>query len=96
MQKWPYADFKYLSVGHFRSPVQKYEYLTLEAVFPSASENAVMFFDHYANEYKSQRSELDEYLLKLGADGWKLNISGDKFEGKSYLFRRLQFRRAIK
>jgi hypothetical protein len=46
MQKWPYADIAYLNVDHFRSilqkndPVQKREYLTVEAVF--VSENAVM------------------------------------------------------
>jgi hypothetical protein len=46
MQKWPYADIGYINVEHFRStpkkndPVQKWEYLTVEAVF--VSENAVI------------------------------------------------------
>lgn len=98
MQKWPYADFGYINVEHFRKPqkndpVQKREYLTVEAVF--VSENAVMFFDHYAKEYKKQRSELNTYLQKLGADGWKLTTAGNMVDGKTYRFRRYQFRRAI-
>jgi hypothetical protein len=56
--------------------------------------NVVMFFDHYAKEYKGQRSELDEYLEKLGADGWKLTSTGH-YDGKAYQFRRYHFRRAI-
>ena len=49
MQKWPYADFGYLNVEHFRSTpqkkdsAQKREYLTVEAVFGLVSENAVAF-----------------------------------------------------
>jgi hypothetical protein len=99
MQKWPYADIAYLNVDHFRSipqkndPVQKREYLTVEAVF--VSENAVMFFDHYKREYKRQRSELDEYLQELGADGWKLTTAGNIVDGNAYRFRRYHFRRAI-
>jgi hypothetical protein len=93
MQEWPYADIAYLNVEHFRSIPQKREYLTVEAVF--VSENAVMFFDHYRKEYKRQRSELDEYLQKLGADGWKLTTAGNMVDGKAYRFRRYHFRRAI-
>ena len=99
MQKWPYADFGYINGEYFRfSPqkkdlAQKGEYLTVEAVF--ASVTAVMFFDHYTQKYKSQRSELDEYLEKLGEDGWKLTTTG-KFDGKGYQFRRYHFRRTVK
>ena len=63
--------------------MQKRESLTVEAVF--VSENAVMFFDHYTKEYKRQRSELDEYLQKLGADGWKLATAGNMVDGKAYV-----------
>jgi hypothetical protein len=100
MQKWPYADFGYINVEHFRFPpqekglAQKREYLTVEAVFSLVSENTVMFFDHYVKEYKKQRSELDEYLEKLGVDGWKLTTSGGH-HGEAYDFRRYHFRRAI-
>jgi hypothetical protein len=99
MQKWPYVDFLSLNVEHFRSTpqkndaAQKWEYLTVEAVF--VSQSAVMFFDHYTKEYKGQRSELDAYLEKLGADGWKLTIAGNVHDGKAYRFRRYEFRRAI-
>lgn len=99
MQKWPYADFGYINGEQFRKPqkndpVQKREYLTVEAVFIPASET-VMFFDHYTKEYKRQRSELDEYLQKLGADGWKLTTTGNMVDGKAYRFRRYHFRRVI-
>ena len=100
MQKWPYADFAYLNIDHFQftpkknARSQKREYLTLEAVFVPASE-AVMFFDHYAKVYRRQRSELDAYLEKLVADGWKLTFVGNMFDGKTYQFRRYQFRRVI-
>ena len=101
MQKWPYAKLTHLSVEHFQfnpkrddSP-KKREYLTVEVVFPSASENSVMFFDHFAKEYRSKRSELDQYLERLAAEGWKLTLAGPVFEGKSYLFRRFDFRRTI-
>ena len=100
MQKWPYADFAYLNVEHFRFmppknvPESKWEYLTVEAVFVPVSEK-VMFFDHDAGEFKSQRSDLDEYLAKLNADGWKLSIAGNILDRKTYQFRRYQFRRAI-
>ena len=50
--------------------------------------------EHYAQEYKRQRSELNEYLEKLGADGWKLTTSGI-YDGKRYQFRRYHFRRTI-
>lgn len=96
MQKWPYADFTHLNVAYIRSTPKKnasaqpWEHLTVEAVF--VSEHTVQFFDYYAKEYKSQRSELDEYLQKLGADGWKLTVTGS-FGGKKYQFRRYQFRR---
>ena len=100
MKKWPYADFAYLGAEHFRFPLQKNDrvpkrkYLMVEAVFVAGSET-VMFYDHYAKEYKRQRSELDEYLERLGTDGWKLTIAGNMVEGKGYQFRRYQFRRAI-
>lgn len=99
MQKWPYAGITYLAVDHLpftpqqNHPAQKREYLTVEAIF--ASETTVMFFDHYAKQYNGQRSELDVYLDKLDADGWKLTVAGDLFEGKGYQFRRFQFRRTI-
>ena len=98
MQKWPYADFTHVNVEYFRSmpqksgPLQKWEFLTVEAVF--VSENTVQFFDHYVKEYKSQRNELDEYLQKLSADGWKLVTTGN-FAGNKYQFRRYQFRRTF-
>lgn len=101
MQKWPYADFGYLGVEqlHFmpqkNNLKQKREYLTVEAVFPAGSEKAVLFFDHYTKEYKGQRSEFDEYLEKLNADGWKLTVAGNFFLGKGYKFRRYHFRRVI-
>ena len=75
MQTWPYADFGYIDVEYFRSMPQgkdaahRREHLIVQAVFPSASGNIVIFCDHYAEEYRSQRSELDEYLAKLNADG---------------------------
>ena len=99
VKKWPYANFAYLGADHLsfmpqkNSSVQKREYLTVEAVFVPGSEK-VMFFDHYAKEYKQQRSELDGYLEKLGAEGWKLT-SNSWFDGKSYQFRRYLFRRAV-
>ncbi|HSL28979.1 MAG TPA: hypothetical protein VK900_07255 [Anaerolineales bacterium] len=99
MQTWPYADFTHIDVEHFRSrskkddPLQRWDYLLVEAVL--VSENTVQFFDHYLQEYKSQRNELDEYLQKLGTDGWKL-IFSSKFDGKQYQFRRYQFRRELK
>lgn len=99
MQKWPYSDFTYFNPEHMRSmlqkddPAQTWEYLTLETVFVPPSEN-VMFFDHYANRFRSERSELDEYLQKLSADGWKLTMAGPLFTGRSYLFRQVRFRRA--
>jgi len=96
MQKWPYVDIAYLNVGHVRSmfvkknSTPKWEYLTVEARFIPHSENALIFFDHYAKEYKGQRSELDAYLAKLSAEGWKLTIatSNDEYGGKAYMFRR--------
>jgi hypothetical protein len=99
MQKWPYVNFGYLNVEQFRKPQkndppQKREYLTVEAVFVPASEN-VMFFEHYTKGYKGQKSELDEYLEKLGADGWKLTFAGNLYEGRGYQFRRYHFRRAV-
>ena len=99
MQKWPYADIAYLNVQHFRAippkndKMQKMEYHTVETVF--VSDNAVMFFDHYAKEYRKERSELDAYLEQLDADGWKLTGAGPMFDGKGYRFRRYHFRRAI-
>jgi hypothetical protein len=99
MQKWPYAELAHIDVQYFRSmpkkndPGQKWEHLTIEAIF--VSEDTVMFFDHYAKEYKRRRSEIDEYLEKLGADGWKLTTTGTMLDGKGYQFRRYQFRRAM-
>ena len=95
MQKWSYADFTHLNVAHIRSTPKKtqlWEHLIVEAVF--VSENTVQFFDQYAKEYKSQKSELDAYLEKLGVDGWKLTFAGHLVTGKGYRFRRYHFRRA--
>ena len=96
-QKWPYADFTHINVEYFRhpqkhQPAQKPEYLMVEAVFVPGSE-VVMFFDHYVKEYKRQKDELDAYLDKLGADGWKLTDAGSMVDGKGYHFRRYHFRR---
>lgn len=98
MQTWPNADLTHINVEHFRSTSgkhdlrQRWDYLVVEAVF--VSENTVQFFDHYVKEYGSQRSQLDEYLKKLGADGWMLTISA-QFNGKRYRFRRYQFRKVF-
>ena len=89
--KWTF--YCTMSMSETEVPMQKRESLTVEAVF--VSENAVMFFDHYTKEYKRQRSELDQYLEKLGADGWKLTTTGNFHDGRSYRFRRFHFRRAI-
>jgi hypothetical protein len=96
MQKWPYADFAHINVAYFRNlqksnPAQIWEHLTVETVI--VSENAVMFFDHYANEYKKQRSELDDYFVQVNADGWKLTHAGSTVNGKGYQVRRYHFRR---
>ena len=87
MQKSPYVEIGYLNVEHVRSmfvksSAAKWEYLTVEARFIPHSENAVIFFDHYAKEYKS--------LAELSAEGWKLTIavSNDEYGGKVYMFRR--------
>ena len=99
MKQWPYAKFTYLGADYVpfmpnkNSSTYKREYLTVEAVFVPGSAK-VVFFDHYANEFKKQRSELDEYLEKLWTDGWKLT-SNSWFDGKSYQFRRYLFRRAV-
>jgi hypothetical protein len=97
MQQWPYTDFAHINVEYFRKPpktdsAQKPEYLMVEAVFVPGSE-VVMFFDHYATEYKRQKEELDAYLKKLGADGWKLTDAGGMVNGKGYQFRRYYFHR---
>ena len=100
MQKWPYAGFAYISADHFsftpnnNAQAQKREFLTVEAVFVPDSET-VMFFDQYANEYKQHRVQLDVYLEKLAADGWKLTLAGHTCDGKSYQFRRYVFRRVL-
>jgi hypothetical protein len=49
MQKWPYVNFGYLNVEHIRfmpqknDPAQKWEYLTVEAVFVPVSEMQLCF-----------------------------------------------------
>jgi hypothetical protein len=97
MQKWPFADFTHINVEYFRfsseksTPAPMWEYLTVQAVF--VAEDTVQFFDHYLNQYKRQRSELDAYLQKLAADGWKL-ISNHWADRTSYQFREYSFRRA--
>ena len=97
MQKWPVADFTHINVEYFRftsernTPAPIWEYLTVQAVF--VAEDTVQFFDHYLNQYKRQRSELDAYLQKLAADGWKL-ISNHWADRTSYQFREYSFRRA--
>ncbi|HKY53792.1 MAG TPA: hypothetical protein VJM08_05760 [Anaerolineales bacterium] len=101
MQKWPYSDFGYVGVEplYFMSqrdnPKQKREYLTVEAVFSTGSENAVLFFDHYTKLHKGQRSEFDEYLDTLNADGWKLTYAGNFSIGRGFKFRRYHFRRVV-
>jgi hypothetical protein len=101
MHEWPYADFNYLNLEHLgalprqQDLAQKWEYLAVELVLPAPSSHSVMFFDHYAGEYKSQRSELSEYLDKLSSDGWKLTSAGALLKGKAFLFRRIQFRRRL-
>src|SRR5689334_15365348 len=97
MQKWPFADFGYMHGERFHKPqkndpLQKREYLTVEAVFIPASET-VLFLDHYSKEYKQQRNELDQYFEKLAAEGWKLTLASNMLDGKAYYFRRYQFRR---
>ena len=97
MQKWPYADFTHINVEYFRKPQQNQpaqipEYLMVEAVFVPDSE-VVMFFDHYAKEYRQQRAELDAYLEKLSVDSWKLTDAGSMVNGKGYHLRRYHFRR---
>lgn len=100
MLLWPYSGFAYVNGEHFSFPPdknaqpRKKEFLTVEAVFVPDSET-VMFFDQYAKEYKRQRAELDAYLEKLAADGWKLTFAGHTVDGKSYQFRRYIFRRVI-
>lgn len=68
----------------------KWEYLNVEARFLPASKNAVMFFDHYAREYKGQRSDLDHYFAKLSVEGWKLTMAfHDSIQSShAYVFRR--------
>ena len=98
MQTWPYADFAHIHVEYFRklqknNAAQTWEYLTVETVF--VSENTIMFFDHYAKEYKKQRSELDAYFANVSADGWQLTYAGSMVNGKGYQFRRYHFRRGV-
>ncbi|HEX5808935.1 MAG TPA: hypothetical protein VFY25_09740 [Anaerolineales bacterium] len=100
MQKWPYSDFGYINNEHGRfmaqqkDLVQKWEYLVVEVLFLPSSE-MVSFFDHYTKEHKSQQNELDAYLEKLRADGWKLATAGNMFDGRAYRFKRAKFRRAV-
>jgi hypothetical protein len=54
-----------------KSDSQKWENLTVEIRFIPDSPDLIMFFDHYAHEYRTQKSELDNYLAKLAADGWE-------------------------
>ncbi len=70
--------------------MQKWEYLNVETRSLSASQNAVMFFDHYAKEYKGRKSELDTYFVKLSTEGWKLTMAfhDDSRTSNAYLFRR--------
>jgi hypothetical protein len=57
-----------------------WEYLFVEAMFvldpqdPQELSNRVMFFDHYAKEYRGQKSDLDHYFAKLTAEGWELTM----------------------
>ena len=71
----------------------KWEYFIVEARLVRGSQN-VMFFDHYTHEYMAKKSDLDNYLAKLKAEGWEqtlrlwtLDINPDQ---KSYIFRRLR------
>ncbi len=70
--------------------MQKWEYLNVETKSLPASRNAVMFFDHYAKEYKGRKSDLDTYFVKLSTQGWKLTMAfyDDSHANKVYLFRR--------
>jgi hypothetical protein len=70
--------------------MQKWEYLNVETRSLPASGSAVMFFDHYAKEYKGQKSDLDTYFVKLNTEGWKLTMAlyDDSRTNHVYLFRR--------
>jgi hypothetical protein len=70
--------------------MQKWEYRSLETRSVPDSQNTIMFFDHYAKEYKGQRSDLDNYFVKLGAEGWKLTMRSYEVNDnrKIYVFRR--------
>jgi len=74
-----------------RSVSKEWEHLTVEVRFFPDSKN-IMFFDHYANEYRTQNSELDQYLAKLGVDGWKqvmgLGSVQDRPHVKGYIYKR--------
>jgi len=96
MQMWPYSDFAHIDVEYFRKlqtndPAQTWDHLIVEVVY--VSENAVLFFDHYTQEYRKQRSELEPYFEQVNADGWKLTYAGSTVNGKGYQFRRYHFRR---
>ncbi len=60
--------------------LRDWEYRFVEAVFlidpqnPQTLSDRVMFFDHYAKEYKGQKSELDNYFTKLTGEGWELTM----------------------
>ena len=64
------------------------EHLRLEVRFLPASQTALLFFDHYAKQFMSQKSDLDHYFAKLGAEGWKLTGYDTQGETKLYMFRR--------
>ncbi len=70
--------------------MRKWEYLNVETRSLPASRNAVMFFDHYAKEYKGRKSDLDNYFVKLGTEGWKLAMAfhDDAHSSNAYVFRR--------
>ncbi len=70
--------------------MRKWEYLNVEARFLPTSKSAVMFFDHYAKEYKGRKSDLDHYFTRLNLEGWKLTMAfhDDRQSSNAYVFRR--------
>jgi hypothetical protein len=75
-----------------KSSVKNWEHRTVEVRILPDSQN-VMFFDHYAKQYREQKSDLDHYLAKLHADGWKQIMGLWPFQAnpniKIYVFKRL-------
>ena len=57
---------------------QEWDYLFVETMFvidpqnPQELSDRVLFFDHYAKEFRGRRSDLDHYFAKLTSEGWEL------------------------